>query len=289
MSLRVSPEARHKDNVLFWLAKIYPTLASRGFENVAPGYSNEIWAPRDIATGHSYLFKYPALQILNNFDIAFIVNKIHKEAILLKRLTLVAPAYAPTPVHLLQMGGMDIPIVQMHCAGNMTLEKAFYLPIDIFTNAERALVLLQLIDCSQLCTLGRMLTCDFSNPANFMITWHKLGDVPHIKAIDLQEWEHNDNPVRLFKINESELKDLLMYISDKPNGDFGKCVTCKLKQLNYMTKELDRTEVLNLLCPYCIEQFPHATDQLRHNIMQTYTQTIQPIIQHITSGQCSFD
>ena len=126
-----------------------------------------------------------------------------------------------------------------------------------------------------------MLTCDFSNPANFMITWHNPGDVPHVKAIDLQEWEHNDNPVRLFNINESELKYLLMYILDKPDGDPGKCVTCKLKQLNDMKKEFDRTEALNLLCPYCISEFPHSTAQLRHNIMKTYTQAIQPIIQQI--------
>ena len=241
---------------------------------VAHGCASEIWAPIGNTT---LLFKYPLQNAITHGNIREIVSKIYNEARIIRELTHVAPKYAPTQTMLLKTKEMDIPIMQMLRVGNMTMKEAFNLPMPIFTNVERALVWLQLFDCVQLCTQGKINMNDFMNPGNVMITWHKQGDMPIVKVIDFQEWNIGVDPVKVFSNNERHTFGLLKLVKRHVDEAGHDCVTGKLRYLYCMTHAFNITDVLDLLCPYCIREFPDSTNQLRQNIMQTYTQAIRPI------------
>ena len=185
--------------------------------------------------------------------------------------------YAPTPARLLQNESMDIPILEMHRAGNMTLENAFKLPITSFGEAERALVWLQIAECLQLCMLNGIAVDDVFNPANTMITWHE-GVEPQMKMIDCALWKLNMDVKTATDKNIHEFVSLVVNVQYDSCPSQHECVTCRLKtmlcpdectfDLKHISSLFNRDPMLTMLNACCVGKFPTTTLQLLYRINQ---------------------
>ena len=256
-----------------------------GFQMVASGRSSSVWACKDSPVGCSYLFKYQRsdkLKGIDEFEKNRIIHKIHHEARILNKLAYIATLYAPTPVFLLQNRTVDIPIMQMHCAGNMTIGDAFRMTLDAFTNAERALVLLQIFDCVQLCTRGKLKINDLANPQNTMITWRGLHDEPRVQVIDCQDWKFQDDEgddehlaqILLNYRNERQILVLLSLLQRYKFREGPECVTSQVLSSRNSRGEFEKERVLALLCLHSIVKYPTATQLLEQRFRISFHQPI---------------
>jgi len=155
-----------------------------GFRMIAIGSSNGLWAPIGF---EEWLYRYPLNSEISAVGRRRCREQVHHWFRTLKLFCDVAPKYAPAPVSLIETPRMDIPIIKIPRAGNMTMFAAFYHPSEI-DEEEQAMVWLQVLDCMLICSREKIKMKDLKNPRNIMINWHQSGDTPHVKLIDCDLW-----------------------------------------------------------------------------------------------------